>query len=570
LLIVPLLEATMNRSIGRILVLSILVLANPKDSSAQVRADAVGHPARPRAPFGIYAVVPVESVVAAQLKANPSMTTAQLDTYFAGFYTGLLNNPAVAGLTLQVHWDTLNPNAPADANPYFWDYVDDAFASVAQWNLANPYAPMPNPKTIQLIVTPGFNSPQWVRDQLTSCDGLFASPPVAPGSACGLATFTAFTESGDSDQLPMPWNATYQSDWKTFLTALAARYGTNSSLVSIAVAGPTAASAEMLLPNGDEANQTQFSGGAISPNSMWDQLLANFYGSSMPAYLMSDQAFIDAWDAAIDMYGAAFSGITLVVTTGDGLPNLSKSGFTTPGPFKAECTVNMDMDCAAETTILSYFVSASAGGGNGKATQTSGMEASRVNLDLDVADVKLLTQNTMTMSSAATRILGGAQFNTRFSLFAVQEGCTSTFPPTAADKPAGCTIGTWATQGVVPVSCIPMACLAPGVTMSALEKVFTEFKQVPASDLISPEQAAYNVLELYFNGTPAATFFGGITGGEPLNYLQIYYEDIQYATNNASKPAKVVETGGTTVSETAQSMLNLASTKLFVIAETEP
>jgi hypothetical protein len=562
----------MNCPVRRALVLSILVLApDLKQGSAQVRPDASGPPAaRPRTPFGVYAVVGVEDVVAAQLKANPAMTTAQLDTYFASFYTGLLNNPAVAGLTLQVHWDTLNPNAPTDASPYSWDYVDDAFSSVAQWNTANLDAPMPNPKTIQLIVTPGFNSPQWVRDQLTSCDGLFASPPVSPGSTCGMATFTNFNEGGDSTELPMPWNVTYKSDWKTFLTALAARYG-NSSLVSIAVAGPTAASAEMLLPNGDTANQTQFSGGAISPNQMWDQLLANHYGSGKPAYLMSDQAFIDAWNDAIDMYGEVFSGLTLVATTGDGLPNLSTSGFSVLSAFKAYCTVKMDMDCAAETAILSHFVESSVGGGNGKATQTSGMEASRSNLNLDVADVKLLAQTDMAMPTASTRILGGAQFNTRFSQFAVQEGCTSSFPPIPMDTPVGCTIEPWADQGVVPVTCIPSACLAPGVTISDLQAaLYTEFKQVPASDLISPEQAAYNVLELYFNGTPAATFFGGTTGGEPLNYLQIYYQDIQYATNNASSPAKVVQTDGTTISETAQSMLNLASAKLFAIAEIEP
>jgi hypothetical protein len=90
------------------------------------------------------------------------------------------------------------------------------------------------------------------------------------------------------------------------------------------------------------------------------------------------------------------------------------------------------------------------------------------------------------------------------------------------------------------------------------------------SDLISPEQAAYNVLKQFFNHTPAGSLFGGTTGSDPLNYLQIYYEDIQYSTKNSSKPANVIQTGGVTVSETAQSMLNLASAKLFAIAEILP
>src|SRR5208282_6372674 len=99
------------------------------------------------------------------------LTTAQIDANLTSFYTGLLNNPAVAGLTLQIHWDTLNPNPATDPNPYFWNYVDDAFSSVNQWNIDNPYTTAPSPKTIQLIVTPGFNSPSWVLSSLTSCDG---------------------------------------------------------------------------------------------------------------------------------------------------------------------------------------------------------------------------------------------------------------------------------------------------------------------------------------------------------------------------------------------------------------
>ena len=47
---------------------------------------------------------------------------------------------------------------------------------------------------------------------------------------------------------PLPWNPSYKSAWRTFLTAFAARYASNPAFVSIAVAGPTAASAEIILP----------------------------------------------------------------------------------------------------------------------------------------------------------------------------------------------------------------------------------------------------------------------------------------------------------------------------------
>ena len=327
-----------------------------------------------------------------------------------------------------------------------------------------------------------------------------------------------FTEGGGGP-LPLPWNPFHKSAWQTFLTALEARYGTNPAFVSIAVAGPTAASAEMIMPNdGNSTNpQTQF-GAGISPNDMWLKLLA-FHYPGLAAYQNSDQAFIDEWDAAIDMYGKIFSNVTLVATTGSGLPKLSRTGFTIPSAFSGDCK-KPDMDCAAETTILSHFVDSTVDANDAKATQTSGMEASRVNgLNLGVVSVKLLSQRTAQSNAPSAQILGGAQFNTSFSNDAVVEGCTTK---------DGCANG------------------------------------------ISPEQAEYNVLNVFFDGTAVASSFGGTPGGAPLNYLQIYSPDIQYATAHINAPAQVMQPNGTSITMTAQDLLNLASQKLLQIAETDP
>ncbi len=110
----------------------------------------------PRRPRGIYAVVNVKHAINQQQAANPSVTTAQMDAYFDSLYQGLLANPAIAGLALQVHWDTLNPKPPGASNSYFWNYVDDAFTQAAAWNTANPGVAA---KTVQLIVSAGFQSP---------------------------------------------------------------------------------------------------------------------------------------------------------------------------------------------------------------------------------------------------------------------------------------------------------------------------------------------------------------------------------------------------------------------------
>src|ERR1017187_5100402 len=151
----------------------------------------------PRRPRGIYAKVNIASEIDQQQKANPS------------------------------------------------SYVDDAFNQVSTWNVQNPAQPQ---KTIQLIVTPGFQTPQWVLDQIPSCNGLFQSPAQTPPGTCGKATFAGYSEVTDGTEFPLPWNPFYKSAWKTFLTALAAQYGSNPAFVSIAVGGPTAASEEMIYP----------------------------------------------------------------------------------------------------------------------------------------------------------------------------------------------------------------------------------------------------------------------------------------------------------------------------------
>jgi hypothetical protein len=234
----------------------------------------------------------------------------------------------------------------------------------------------------------------------------------------------------------MPWNPLYKSSWRTFLTALAARYGSNPAFVSISVAGPTASSEEMILPdNANTPAQDQF--GGFLPNAMWLKLLA-FHYPGMAAYQRSDQAFIDEWSAAIDMYGEIFSGVTLVATTGGGFPNLSVTGFTVPSAFSGDCP-NPDMDCAAETTILAYFGKPTVGGANAKAAQEDGMEAARPvgPFNLGVGGIKLVSQSTAQLTAPSAQILGGAQFNSSLRISLYRKDALASFRPTPATSPPG-------------------------------------------------------------------------------------------------------------------------------------
>ncbi|HUH98626.1 MAG TPA: hypothetical protein VLZ89_14775 [Anaerolineales bacterium] len=464
-----------------------------------------------RRPLGVYAHLDISDFIEAQQKPKHSLTPAQLTGQLDSLYEGLLANPAISGLAIGVHWVLVNPDPPTSPNAYDWGYLDDAFNQVTMWNAQNPARP---PKTLQLIVDAGFDSPPWLLNQIPSCDGLFASPPQDPAANCGKATFTGYAERAEGDVFPLPWNPTYKAAWQVFLTALAARYGSNPAFVSIAVGGPTAASTEMILPSdGYAANpQTQF-GAGISPDDMWLKLLAFAY-PNQPNYQNSDQAFIDEWGNAIDLYGKIFSGITLVVSpdTG-GFPDYG-ANFTIPSAFTAYCP-SPDMDCAAKAMILSHFTDPAAGGANAKSTQTGGMRAYlKPGENFGVAGVKRLSAMTASLPPAA-QILGGEQYDHPFSSDAQEEGCAT----------RKCT------------------------------------------DPITPEQAEYNVLRVFFDGTPAAAAFGGTPGSASLNYLQDNYEDIQYATAHANAPVQIVQADGSTMTTTAQELLNLAGQSLLQIAE---
>src|ERR1700687_3727952 len=110
----------------RALTLSFLVLAQPLLAQGQ---------SAPRRPRGVYAVVNVTDNINQQQKANPSV---DLNAYFNSLYQDLLSNPAISGLTLQVHWGMLNPNPPTASNPYDWSFVDDAFNQASLWDALNP------------------------------------------------------------------------------------------------------------------------------------------------------------------------------------------------------------------------------------------------------------------------------------------------------------------------------------------------------------------------------------------------------------------------------------------------
>ncbi len=326
----------------------------------------------PRKPRGIYAVVALDEPRAGD--PPPDLPA-------------LVANPAVSGLAVRIFWSSLEP----EKGRYDWSRLEQAFAAVAPAN-----------KTIQLIVLPGFGTPRWVLSEVPSCDGFIAGGSAPQG--CGKATFeiSEGVFRGENRELPLPWNPAYKAYWRAFLRELSAKYGPRGAFVSIAVAGPTAMSAEIQLPRrGDQLDR-------------WGRLLSIAYRDS--SYQRSNRAIVEEWEAAIDDYGSIFSGVTLVATRGAGLlPFTRGAGLT------------------AHESVLAYFASHPVGN-NAKATQTSGMKACR-STEQGIRGVKHMSADT----SLSPRVLGGAQLDTSFSRSPAKEGC-----------PASCDEATPSCAGISP------------------------------------------------------------------------------------------------------------------------
>ncbi|HYX28967.1 MAG TPA: beta-galactosidase, partial [Pyrinomonadaceae bacterium] len=209
---------------------------------AGLSVNGVGVYAQPRQPAGVYAKVLIDEAVASYTgpPENIHICLRQL-------YHDLLHSDAIQGLTIGGHWDKIQTADATYPDGYDFSYLDDAFIEA---NKAG--------KSIQLIITPGFDTPTWLTEQLPDC---VWENKVLQGR-CGKQQWYKFRESqrADSDMLPLPWDKLYKKKWYAFLEGLNANYAENPAFVAIAVAGPVAASDEIILPTSRNDKHKQPSG----------------------------------------------------------------------------------------------------------------------------------------------------------------------------------------------------------------------------------------------------------------------------------------------------------------------
>jgi hypothetical protein len=463
----------------------------------------------------------------------------------------ILDNDAVAGILVTAFWNDLEPNE----GDFQMAAFDDAFA------VANAETP---PKTVQMGSSPGFHTPDWMIAKMTSCDGLFYKLATFPPSAddtpigadpdCDYTTFFQETQgqNGHPKQipLPLPWSATYKSEWAKFVTELATDYGSEPTLVSITVSGPTSSSSEMILPNDNLSHDPLVLPRSSIPSSLyvpvspmltnkaWARLLANHYGASS-AYANTDQAFIDEWNNAIDVYESVFHGITIGVTNASHmLPDFpfdcSSMPFSVAPGYEGECPAACpEMSCAAMTQVFAHLAATIVPGAfNGAMVQ---MDALRANWQTMPNSIRWMTAATASPTSGIpeTHVLGGLQNSGFASTDSVNQGCFDTVVPPGSDaaadgcaQPSGCNDSAcWTPE------CMPAGCWAPD---AGPPDAFTSMGSIPAADLISPQQAITNDFAVAFNGTAAGPLYAQDAGTAPLNFIQIWKQDFQYAVDGGA------------------------------------
>ena len=175
-----------------------------------------------------------------------------------------LHNPFISGVALQIRWRDLEP---VQGHPD-WSKLDQLFSAAESQH-----------KWVQLLIFPGFWSPEWA---LAGAQTLMLPIQYGPGK-------------GTLQKLPVPWDHVYLSRWFDFLKLLSARYANSPAFQVAAAAGPTSVSAEFTLPhNGDELQ-------------MWRN--AGYTPSK----------YLEAWRTVFQMYASDFPNQYVSLSTGSGI-----------------------------------------------------------------------------------------------------------------------------------------------------------------------------------------------------------------------------------------------------------
>ncbi len=214
-----------------------------------------------------------------------------------------ISDPSISGVAFQIDWKDIEPNNPNKINPATgadyqpdWTRLDELIAA------ANASG-----KWVQLLIFPGFFSPEWITGTKFTETG-----PVIVPSPVGVKTANFDVQYGAQDKgvslpLPLPWDSTYLNDWTAFVNLVSQRYGDCPAFRMIAAAGPTSVSVEGTEPT---------SPGDITE---WETLSPTPY---------TQELYVGAWNQMFAVYNTDFPNQYISFSYGDGVM-LPGSGTST-------------------------------------------------------------------------------------------------------------------------------------------------------------------------------------------------------------------------------------------------
>jgi FG-GAP-like repeat/Beta-galactosidase len=130
-----------------------------------------------------------------------------------------LSNPAVAGVSLRLHWSDLEPSEGV----YNWSFFD---VEIERAQAAGK-------KVLLRVGTGGDNMPSWVMTAVRSAGG---------------RTFT-FTDNAGAHTIPVFWDPTFLAKKSAMIAALGARYSANPTVQAVAASFANATSDDWAVPH---------------------------------------------------------------------------------------------------------------------------------------------------------------------------------------------------------------------------------------------------------------------------------------------------------------------------------
>jgi hypothetical protein len=212
------------------------------------------------APFLLDQVVPANAITATPSPSPLPPASKSMRGLYAvmkrnddGIPPEVLAAPYVAGVTLQLEWNQLQPT-PATLD---FDVLDGAIERVKAAG-----------KKLALRPLAGIGSPTWL---------------YRPDQTGGVKKFTFTPQSdlyhplefGKEMSLPYPWDKTLIERWIALIQALGPRYDAEAAFARIAVSGPIFQQAEMYLPHtGDVMSSWATAGYSLSVmQAAWQKML---------------------------------------------------------------------------------------------------------------------------------------------------------------------------------------------------------------------------------------------------------------------------------------------------------